>query len=187
MPYIKISDPNIIDIAAWQQVINVINQHSDTLSAITNNFGLQGSGTTDWNGETEIYEEFNSGSQKILYGKVRIDTRTLVNDDANPNKDSSLNSDRMFYQKIDFDGGDTGTSSFSARPIITVTAALVGTTVITRNSGLVCTVIAVNDKDFTVRIVKTKEFSDDVAQTSTVSDPKPTSIFELNWIAIGPK
>jgi hypothetical protein len=181
MPYIKISDPNIIDLAAWHQVINVINQHSDTLSAITNNFGLQGSGTTDWNGETEIYEEFNSGSQKILYGKFRIDTRT--GDD----KDLSLNNDRMFYQEIDFDNETTNTASFSARPIITVTAALVGTSTITRNSGLVCTVIAVTDKKFVVRVVKAKEFSDDVAQTSTVADPKPTSIFEINWIAIGPK
>ena len=52
MPYVKISDPNIIDLAAWHQVINVINQHSDTLSAITNNFGIQGTTVTDWNGET---------------------------------------------------------------------------------------------------------------------------------------
>ena len=38
MAYIKISDPNIIDLSAWHQVINVVNQHSDSITAITNNF-----------------------------------------------------------------------------------------------------------------------------------------------------
>jgi hypothetical protein len=183
MPYVKISDPNIIDLTAWQQVINVINQHSDTLSAITNNFGLQGSGVTDWNGEAEIYEEFNAGSQKMLYGKFRIDT-------TGDNKDSSILNDRVFHQTIDFDNGQTGTASFSAKPIVTVTPALLRediTPMVSRNSGLVCTVIAITNTGFTVRIVKTREFSADVEQGSTVADPKPTSFFNINWIAIGPK
>jgi len=185
MPYIKISDPNIIDLSAWQQVINVINQHSDTLSAITNNFGLQGSGVTDWNGETEIYEEFNAGSQKILYGKFRINT---TGDD----KDKSINSDRMFYQTIDFDNGVTNTSTFKAKPIVTVTPALVASVdpnvaPTSRNSGLICTVIGITDKGFTVRVIKAKEFSANVEQGSTVTDQKPTVYFDINWIAIGPK
>lgn len=180
MPYVKISDPNIIDLTAWQQVINVINQHSDTLSAITNNFGLQGSGTTDWNGETEIYEEFNAGSQKILYGKFVIDTR------AGNNKDSSTNNDRMFYREIDFDNGNTGTASFSAKPVITVSASLPGSDNTTdRNVGLTCTVIAVTDKKFSVRIVNTRELTAELG--STVADPKPVYYFHINWIAIGPK
>jgi hypothetical protein len=189
MPYIKISDPNIIDLSAWQQVINVINQHSDTLSAITNNFGLQGSGVTDWNGEEEIYEEFNAGSQKILYGKFRINTTDVT---ANGTKDLSANGDRMFYETIDFDNGVTNTSTFKAKPIVTVTPALVasvvsGTAPTTRNSGLICTVIGITDKGFTVRVIKGKEFSTNVEQGSTVADPKPTVYFDINWIAIGPK
>jgi hypothetical protein len=184
MPYIKISDPNIIDLSAWQQVINVINQHSDTLSAITNNFGIQGSGVTDWSGETEIYEEFNAGSQKILYGKFRIDTR------SGDNKDSSTNSDRMFYQTIDFDNEITGTASFTAKPVVTVTPALLasvvaGTPPTNRNSGLVCTVIGITQTSFTVRVIKAKELTEDLP--STVADPKPVQFFDINWIAIGPK
>jgi hypothetical protein len=180
MPYVKISDPNIIDLAAWHQVINVINQHSDTLSAITNNFGLQGTGVTDWNGETEIYEEFNPGSQKILYGKFIIDTRD------NSTQDLNTNGGRMFYQTIDFDNETTATASFSAKPVITVTPALVGSTVTSdRNVGLVCTVIATTDKGFTVRVIKARELTQELP--STVADPKPVHYFQINWIAIGPK
>lgn len=185
MPYIKISDPNIIDLSAWQQVINVVNQHSDTLSAITNNFGLQGSGVTDWNGEVEIYEEFNAGSQKILYGKFRINT-------TGDNKDSSMLDDSIFYQTIDFDNGETGTANFQAKPVVTVTPALVasvvpGTAPTSRNVGLVCTVIGISQTGFTVRVVKTREFSANVEQGSSVTNPKPTVYFDINWIAIGPK
>jgi hypothetical protein len=180
MPYIKISDPNIIDLSAWQQVINVINQHSDTLSAITNNFGLQGTGVTNWNDEVEIYEEFNAGSQKILYGKFIIDTR------LGDNKDRSTNNDRMFYQTIDFDNGKTGTASFAAKPVITVSASLPGSVVTTdRNTGLVCTVIAITEKDFTVRVINTRELT--AEDGSPIDDPKPTFYFNINWIAIGPK
>jgi hypothetical protein len=180
MPYVKISDPNIIDLAAWHQVINVINQHSDTLSAITNNFGLQGTGVTDWNGETEIYEEFNSGSQKILYGKFIIDARAGTSQDLNTNNGA------MFYQTIDFDNGVTATSSFSAKPVITVSASLPGSTVTSdRNTGLICTVIAVTNTGFTVRVIKARELT---AETGTsILNPRPVQTFQINWIAIGPK
>lgn len=180
MPYVKISDPNIIDLAAWQQVIAVVNQHSDTLSAITNNFGIQGSGTTNWNGETEIYEEFSSGSQKILYGKFIIDTR------AGDNKDKSTNNDRMFVKEIDFDNSKSGSSGFTAKPVITVSAQLPGSDDETdRNVGLTCTVIALTQEKFSVRIVNTRELTGELG--STVADPKPVFYFHVNWIAIGPK
>ena len=180
MPYVKISDPNIIDLAAWHQVINVINQHSDTLSAITNNFGIKGTTVTDWNGETEIYEEFNSGSQKILYGKIVIDAREGSAQDLN------TNNGRMFYQTIDFDNAPSGTASFKAKPVITASISLPGSTVTSdRNVGLICTVIAVTQTSFTVRVVKAIELT---AETGTsISVPKPVQTFQINWIAIGPK
>jgi hypothetical protein len=185
MPYIKISDPNIIDLSAWHQVINVINQHSDTLSAITNNYGLLSTGTTNWNGETEIYEEFNPGSQKMLYGRVTINT-------TGNSKDLMLETNRMFYQEIDFDNGaTTGVAAFSAKPIVVVTASIAGTppTMTARNAGLVCTVTETNPESFTVRIVKAKELPLAAADESgsTATDPKPTRTFYINWIAIGPK
>jgi hypothetical protein len=183
MPYIKISDPNIIDLTAWQQVINVINQHSDTLSAITNNFGLQGSQQTDWNGLKEIYEEFNAGSQKILYGKFTINT-------TGENKDKQLNSNGMFYQKVDFENDGPGTTSFAAKPIVVVTPSLVGNfqPPTSKNSGLVCTVIATTQTDFTLRVMKSREFAaDEVTGSTSEENPKPVGFFDINWIAIGPK
>lgn len=180
MPYVKISDPNIIDLAAWHQVINVINQHSDTLSAITNNFGIKGTTVTDWNGETEIYEEFNSGSQKILYGKIVIDTR------AGSAQDLNTNNYRMFYQTIDFDNAPTGTASFKAKPVITASISLPGSTVTSdRNVGLICTVIAVTQTSFTVRVINARELTAETG--TTIADPKPIQTFQINWIAIGPK
>jgi hypothetical protein len=186
MPYIKISDPNIIDLSAWQQVINVINQHSDTLSAITNNYGVLATGTTNWNGETEIYEEFSPGSQKMLYGRITINT-------TGDNKDPQIETNKMFYQEIDFDNGaTTGVAAFSAKPIVVVTASIAGTpgTPNARNAGLVCTVTETTPEKFTVRIIKARELPADVASegtNSSVENPRPSRTFYINWIAIGPK
>jgi hypothetical protein len=70
MPYVQISDPNIIDLAAWHQVINVVNQHSDSISSLTNNFGLSYSTTPDANGNWST--PFDFGSQQIIFGKHLI-------------------------------------------------------------------------------------------------------------------
>jgi hypothetical protein len=180
MPYIKISDPNIIDLAAWHQVINVINQHSDSISAITNNFGIQGSGVTDWSGETEISEEFNSGSQKILYGKYRIDT-------TGNNKASSMNNDLMFYAEIEFANSISGATGFKEKPIVTVTAAAPRedvSTMYNTNAELVCTVIGVTKDSFFVRVVRARDIDTPTVINATT---KPESYFNINWTAIGPK
>lgn len=172
MPYIKISDPNIIDLAAWHQVINVINQHSDSITAITNNFGAQGTGTTDWNGATDIAHEYDPGSQKIVYGKFKLDTTTA----------SSTTGDHMYYATIDMVQEASGTTAFSARPIITASATFGSQTVTpptTTNSNVVCTIMAVNEDRFTVRLTNAR---------STVDAPIPlTGYFYVSWMAIGPK
>ena len=172
MPYIKISDPNIIDLAAWHQVINVVNQHSDSIASITNNFGAQGSGSTDWNGSANIAHEYNPGSQKIIYGKTKIDTSIA----------SSTTGDHMYYTTIDLADSVSGATAFSAKPIITATATFgdqnENPPSIT-NANVVCTVIAVNEDRFTVRLVNAR---------STTSSPVPlTGYFYISWMAIGPK
>jgi len=189
MPYIKISDPNIIDLAAWHQVINVINQHSDSISAITNNFGIQGSGATDWSGETEICEEFNAGSQKILYGKYRIDTRATVGGDPNPNVSADEENGLMFYAEIEFANEISGAKGFKEKPIVTVTAAapreeVDPTNMVTTNAELVCTVIGVTKDSFYVRIVRARDVD---SPTVINANTKPESFFNINWTAIGPK
>lgn len=169
MPYIKISDPNIIDLAAWHQVINVVNQHSDSITSITNNFGVQG-GTTDWNGPNDFVHQYDPGAQKIIYGKTKIDTA-----DA-----SSTTGDHIFYGDVSF--LESGTTAFSAKPIITVTAQFGSTDnnppSIT-NANVVCTVIAVAEDKFTYRVTNAR---------STTGTPVPlTGYFYINWTAIGPK
>lgn len=172
MPYVKISDPNIIDLGAWQQVVNVVNQHSDSINSITNNFGVQGSGTMEWNSANNVVNEYNAGPQKILSGKTKLDT-TIA---------SSTTGDHMFYIDIDFVNGETGTTAFSAKPIITATVTF-GSTAnnppSTTNANVVCTVIAVEQDKFTVRLVN--------ARSTTAVPVKLTGNFYINWMAIGPK
>ena len=67
MAYVKISDPNIIDLAAWHQLINVVNQHSDSITAITNNFGT--AGNVDWTSSAYSHQ-YDPGSQAIIFGRA---------------------------------------------------------------------------------------------------------------------
>lgn len=171
MPYVKISDPNIIDLSAWHQVINVVNQHSDSLNAITNNFGVQGSGAVDVN-STPVYAlEYNPGAFKMLYGRTKINTA-----DA-----SHTTGKHMFYIDVDFSDSTSGTTGFSARPIITATAYF-GSTVTpppVTDANIAVTVIAANTDGFTVRVVDTR---------STPTNPvELTGYFYINWTAIGPR
>jgi len=171
MPYIKISDPNTIDLASWQQVINVVNQHSDSINSISNNFGVRNTSEPNWNGGSsspDFSYEYDPSSQKIIYGRTKIDTDTAL----------SSTGDHMFYADISYAAG--GASSFAARPIVTATA-LFGNTdeTSTTNTNTIVTVIDATEEKFSVRVVNSR---------STTSNPIPlTSFFYINWIAIGPK
>lgn len=178
MPYIKISDPNIIDLAAWHQVINVVNQHSDSITAITNNFGAEGTGYTDWNGELDVAQQYDPGSQKILFGRYRFNTGGTTD----PESYTPANK-HMYYATIPMVDNSTGTSTFSAKPIITVTAQFGSTATPppTTNATIACTVIKVEVDKFIVRVVDTRSF----ASSGTVRPLE--GYFNINWMAIGPK
>jgi hypothetical protein len=171
MPYIKISDPNTIDLASWQQVVNVVNQHSDSINSITNNFGVQNTNNPQWDGGSsspDFSYEYEPSSQKILYGRTKIDVATA----------SSTLDDHMFYAEISFAGG--GAASFSARPIITATARFGNNDeTSTTNANVVVTVIDVTEDRFFVRLVNARSTTDDAIPL--------VSFFYINWIAIGPK
>lgn len=176
MPYIKISDPNIIDLAAWQQVINVVNQHSDSLTAITNNFGAQAAGVSDWNSATDIVHEFDPGSQKILYGKTKVDSTM-----------GSVSDDHMMFLEIDMTPLSSGASAFSAKPVVTATANFGSManppTANSVRESVICTTSAVSEDKFIIRIVNSR---------STMSTPvplftSPSQFFYISWMAIGPK
>lgn len=172
MPYVKISDPNIIDLSAWHQVINVINQHSDSINALTNNFGIQGTGVPNWNGETNLSHEFAVGPQKILFGKETLDTAQMAD----------KNNEQYFYGDILFEDAVTGTKPFSARPIVTGTIAFGHSSIeslLGKNHNIVLTLFNITPEKFSFRVTRA---------TSSASAPLPLEgKFYLNWTAIGPK
>jgi hypothetical protein len=172
MPYIKISDPNTIDLSSWQQVVNVVNQHSDSINSITNNFGVQNTNTPNWNGGSSTPDfsyEYEPSSQKIIYGRTKIDTTTA----------DSTAGDHMFYQNISFAGG--GAASFAGKPIITATARFGNEEeTSTTNANVVVTVIDVTPASFFVRLVNARSVSNGTIVPLT-------NFFYINWIAIGPK
>jgi hypothetical protein len=175
MAYIKISDPNVIDLAAWQQVINVVNQHSDSITAITNNFGIQGTGETNWNGDSDLSHEYDPGSQKIVYGKNKFDpassqiTSTLA----------SNNVKYVYYGDVVFADEVSGATSFDAKPIITATLQHGNATETPNNSHIVVTVVQVTEAGFTYRVTNPNSTSSvGIAISGT---------FYINWMAIGPK
>jgi hypothetical protein len=169
MPYIKISDPNTIDLASWQQVVNVVNQHSDSINTLTNNFGAQTTGIVEWNGTEDFAYEYEPASQKMIYGRTKI---------TPSDEDFITPSGFVYYKTIDYANAEGGTGSFSASPIITATARFAGTQndpPATTNARVMVTVTAVSKDDFTVRVVNS---------TATALS---NFAFYINWIAVGPK
>jgi hypothetical protein len=174
MPYVKISDPNVIDLAAWHQVINVVNQHSDSISSITNNLGGESLENIDWNGENNFVNQFDPGAQKILYGRNKLDTNVLSSTEAD---------DQIFYGDIPFDVN--GASAFAAKPIVTATIqfghASIGA-LDDKSHDIIFNIFAVTEQKFSFRVTRA------ISKPGGVNPPaKLTGFFYLNWSATGPK
>lgn len=100
MPYVKISDPNIIDIAAWHQVISVVNQLSDSVAALTNDFGISYEPDYTSNGEYSV--QFDNSSQKIISGVNKINS-------------ANENTNNTYHEYVEFQ------NAFASRPVVTAT------------------------------------------------------------------
>ena len=173
MGYIKISDPNIIDLGAWHQVINVVNQHSDTLNGLTNNFGKTNPGSTDYNAESYNHL-FDAGSQQIVYGRVRVTATTGQGTNVNG---------AVYYGTATFAGGTTGVPAFSNTPIVTATINDGNTsngTFTNSNDDAIISIYNVTAISFAWRIYRAK------SATTTPATPI-TGTFYINWTAVGPK
>ena len=174
MPYVKISDPNVIDLAAWHQVINVVNQHSDSISSITNNLGGESTETIEWNSENNFVNIFDPGSQKILYGRTKLITGELS---------STESDDQIFYGEIAF--AANGQTKFSARPIVTGTIQFGHSSIGAlddTNHNVIFNIFAVTDTKFSFRITRA------ISEPDGTNPPDPlTGYFYLNWVATGPK
>jgi hypothetical protein len=177
MPYVKISDPNIIDISAWHQVINVINQHSDSISSITNNFGIEGSSTIDWNGESDYVNQYDPGSQKTLYGRNKVVTANLT-----PAPDSY---NKVFYGSVSF-VSSSGSTKFAQAPNVVASIRFNHSSIDTlkdKSHNIILNVFAVTDTGFSYRLTRANSNPD---SATPVVDPFDTDCF-ITWTAIGPK
>jgi hypothetical protein len=173
MPYVKISDPNVIDLAAWHQVINVVNQHSDSISSITANLG-DSLDTIDWNGENNFVNQFDPGAQKFLFGRNKFNT-----DDIS----STENDDQILYADIPF--AVNGATSFAAKPIITATIQFGHATIGSlddKNHNIILNIFGVTQEKFSFRVTRA------TSKPGGVNPPaKLTGYFYINWSAVGPK
>ena len=168
MAYIKISDPNIIDLAAWHQVINVVNQHSDSLDAITNN----GSSTSivNPNYDSSSYtHQFQLGGQQLLYGRAALSGT------------DSANNGSLWYGSIVFSDSQ-GINAFSGTPVVTVTPLSGNTTnpVVAVNADVILSIYNVTNTGFSYRAMRP------LADGTTAHPAAPTGNIYVNWMAIGP-
>lgn len=176
MPYVKISDPQVIDLAAWHQVINVVNQHSDSISSITNNLGGSLPEVIDFNGENNFVNQFDPGAQKILYGRTKLDSDVM----------SSISYDQIYYGDIDF--AVNGQSAFSAKPIVTASIQFGHASIAAlddKHYDFLFNIFAVTPTKFSFRVNRA------IAEpNNTNASTRPSTIdaaFYLNWSATGPK
>jgi hypothetical protein len=178
MAYVKISDPQVIDLAAWQQVINVVNQHSDSIDSVTNNLGSAAPTGIDYNGSSGFVNQFDPGSQKMLYGKVK-----LV-----PSEMSYISNRQIYYGDVDFSDG-TAPTAFSANPIVTGTIqfghANIGA-LDDKHYDFIFNIFGVTTSKFSFRINRAIAEPDNT-NAATRPDPIEATSFYLNWAATGPK
>jgi len=174
MAYIKISDPNIVDLSAWHQVIAVVNQHSDSITAITNNFGASSIGS-NWTsyGYSHLYDP---GSQSIIYGRESVVENWTA---------GSADGTTIYYGNVTFANPTTGVNSFSSIPVVTATLQF---STYQDDVDFICSVYGVTALGFNYRILRTR------GGLATVASPKTTlpaaidsgKTFYLNWTAVGP-
>ena len=168
MGYVKISDPNIIDLNAIHNIINVVNQHSDTLNSLTNNFGASNTSPVSYNTSNSLERLFDTGSQMVIYG------RSMFDDSFTPTTSTSP-AGKIYYQKVTMSSSDNGIPAFSASPMIFLT-------IHTGNSATVTNLFA--DARVNVYSPSSSNFSIRLfLQESIASGQK----IYVNWMAIGPK
>lgn len=158
MPYVKIPDPNIIDISAWHQVVSVVNQHSDSIASLTNDFGINYEVVWGGDDSKDYSVQYDGSSQKILYGRALL-------------KPTDNNNGEIWHQPVSF------ITPFSAIPVVTATV-LSGNAdgSSTRHPDAVVAVYQITTSGFNYRIFRPQ------------ADPKEIeSSIWVNWIAIGPR
>lgn len=136
MSYVRIPDPQIIDLAAWHQVISVVNQHSDSLAAITNDFGANYERIVDGD---DYSVQYDVSSQKILYGRAML-------------KPTSANNGIVWNETISF------ITPFSARPVVTATILAGNDAAANVQKDAIVSVYKLTTESFSYRILRPADF-----------------------------
>jgi hypothetical protein len=166
MAYVTISDPAIIDLAAWHTVINVVNQHSDSIAALTNNFGMSWSQVIDPLDATNWSSPFDFGTSMIQFGKAKISPDQISAETLNG---VSIG---VVEETINFNS-----SSFSSKPIVVATVATGSNASYYKEQS-----------DINVSVISTSTSSCIVRAIYAGEQPAADyHTFWINWIAIGPK
>lgn len=161
MSYVKISDPAIMDLAGIQQIISVVNQHSDLLNVLTNRFGTIL--TPDWDGDT-TEGLFDVASTNIAFGK-----ETIYDDD-----DVEVGGKTIYVKTFTFGEGVT----FSKKPYITLTLDNTGGSQ-NNQADIIVSLHGVTTSGFTIRALRSGFYSNG---KQTIDNS-----IRVNWIAIGPR
>jgi len=161
MSYIKISDPSIIDLSGVQQIINVVNQHSDYLNALINRFGVIE--TPDWEGNS-TQNVYDPATSVLAYGKETITSQMA----------GSTPGLKTYYSiDVDYNG-----VTFSQNPFIVLTLDNSQGTYNTQMDFMLST-FNVSTSGFTIRAMRAGMFGDNKL---TIDNE-----IRVNWIAIGPR
>lgn len=93
MAYVKISDPAIVDLATMQQIISVVNNHTEYLNALVNKFGA--TYNPDWTAD-DVQANFDIATSSVIYGKASL----------SPDDDDTTPGGTKYYHKaVTFDTG----------------------------------------------------------------------------------
>lgn len=167
MGYVKISDPNIIDLNAIHNIINVVNQHSDTLNTLTNNFGANNNTAVNYNASS-MQHLFDSGSQMIVYGRATFDVSLTAQTSSSP-------SGKIYRKTITFADSVTGIPAFSTpTPMILLTIHTANSDTSTSFADARVNVYNTSASSFNIRLF---------LQSAITGNQK----VYVNWVAIGPK
>lgn len=168
MAYVKISDPKIIDLSTVHQIINVVNQHSDNITALTNNFGSVYTGSAGITSGNSTEYQYDISSQQVIYGKTKIDSTVTTWTTVT----SGGKTYGYFSVPVTFAG-----QPFSAAPIV-LTNLNLSTTSNPNLLNLVTWAGSVSTSSFNINL---RSIGNDVNTWLGSSTPY------VNWIAIGPK
>lgn len=156
---VKITNPSIIDLAAWQEVISEVNSVANKVDNIVTGYGSANPNDPDWVGSQTRTHEFNIGSQRIVSGRYRFVATEETTDG------------KFISGKIPFD------TAFANKPIITATIEFGNQTVpeMAASANVVLVLWDADSTGFRFRM------------TNAGSSTQLAGTFYINWMAIGPR